>query len=114
MSRYWHAGDGPRLDVGPVAAALTFATGQQPIVLGKPAADFYHLAAADVRVAPEACVMVGDDVVTDVGGAQAVGMRGCLVRTGKFRPRDLDGTVKPDLILDSIADLPAALSANAR
>ena len=106
MSRYWHADDGPRLDVGPIATALTFATGQQPIVLGKPAADFFRLAACDLGVGPEQCAMVGDDIVADIGGAQATGMRGVLVRTGKFRPQDLDGTVTPDLILNSIADLP--------
>ena len=106
MSRYWHADDGPRLDVGPIAWALTYATGQQPLVLGKPAADFFRLAARDIGVEADQCAMVGDDLVTDIGGAQAVGMRGVLVRTGKFRPQDLDGTVKPDRILDSIADLP--------
>jgi len=110
MSRYWHADDGPRLDVGPIASALTFATGQPPIVLGKPAADFFRLAAGDLGIEPEQCVMIGDDIVTDIGGAQAVGMRGILVRTGKFRQKDLDGSVKPDLIFDSIADLPEELS----
>lgn len=29
--------------------------------------------------------MVGDDIVSDVGGAQSCGMAGVLVRTGKFR-----------------------------
>lgn len=105
MSRYWHADDGPRLDVGPIASALAFAVGQQPIVLGKPARAFFLMAAHDLAVEPAQCVMVGDDIVTDIGGAQAVGMRGLLVRTGKFRPADLDGEVKPDKIVDSIADL---------
>ena len=30
-------------------------------------------------------VMVGDDIVSDVGGAQACGIRGLQVRTGKYR-----------------------------
>lgn len=30
-------------------------------------------------------VMVGDDIVNDVGGAQACGLAGVLVRTGKYR-----------------------------
>ena len=30
-------------------------------------------------------VMVGDDIENDVGGAQKCGMRGVLVRTGKYR-----------------------------
>ena len=30
-------------------------------------------------------VMVGDDVLNDVGGAQRCGLMGILVRTGKYR-----------------------------
>ena len=30
-------------------------------------------------------VMIGDDIVSDVGGAQACGIRGIQVRTGKYR-----------------------------
>jgi len=29
--------------------------------------------------------MVGDDIVYDIGGAQACGIRGVQVRTGKYR-----------------------------
>jgi HAD superfamily hydrolase (TIGR01458 family) len=105
MTRYWHADDGPRLDVGPIASALSYATGQQPIVLGKPARDFFLLAARDMGMEPIQCAMVGDDIITDIGGAQAAGMLGVLVKTGKFRPGDLAGNVKPDAILSSIADL---------
>jgi HAD superfamily hydrolase (TIGR01458 family) len=105
MSRYWRANDGPRLDVGPIASAFAYATGQPPIVLGKPSADFFRLALRDLHVDPVQCVMVGDDIVTDIGGAQAAGMQTILVRTGKFRPQDLDGTIKPEVIIDSIADL---------
>ena len=55
-------------------------------------------------------VVVGDDVRTDVEGAQAAGARGVLVRTGKFRLADLDEQdVQPDRVLDSIADLPTCL-----
>jgi ribonucleotide monophosphatase NagD (HAD superfamily) len=50
--------------------------------------------------------MVGDDVRTDVEGAQRAGLAGVLVRTGKFSPTDLDADVAPDAVLGSIADLP--------
>jgi ribonucleotide monophosphatase NagD (HAD superfamily) len=50
--------------------------------------------------------MVGDDIHADIGGAMAAGLKGVLVRTGKFRPSDLAGEVKPDLVIDSIAALP--------
>ncbi|CAG0934778.1 4-nitrophenyl phosphatase [Thermoflexales bacterium] len=105
MTRYWYANDGPRLDVGPIASAFAYATGQPPIVLGKPITVFFRLAVQDLGLEPEHCTMVGDDIVTDIGGAQSAGMKTILVRTGKFRPEDLQGAVRPDEIINSIADL---------
>ena len=105
MSRYWRANDGPRLDVGPIASAFAYATGQPPIVLGKPTADFFRLATHDLSIDPAQCTMVGDDIVTDIGGAQSAGLRTILVRTGKFRPQDLESAIQPDAIIDSIAEL---------
>ena len=105
MSRYWRADDGPRLDVGPIASAFSYATGTSPIVLGKPSQDFFLLALRDLQVEPAQCTMVGDDIVTDIGGAQAAGLRTILVRTGKFRPQDLECAIKPDVIVDLIAHL---------
>ena len=29
--------------------------------------------------------MIGDDLINDIGGAQSCGMRGVLVRSGKYR-----------------------------
>ena len=50
--------------------------------------------------------MVGDDVVSDVGGAQAAGIRGVLVRSGKYTAADLSHpTVTPDLLVDNLAEL---------
>ena len=51
--------------------------------------------------------MIGDDIIGDVQGAQLAGLRGGLVRSGKYRPADLERGVAPDVILDSVADLPA-------
>jgi len=58
--------------------------------------------------------MVGDDVVSDVGGALASGLRGVLVRTGKFRDEDVRGQVHPDAGIDSIADLSGLLRVRPR
>ena len=58
-----------------------------------------------VRVA-----MVGDDLENDVLAAQAVGVSGVLVRTGKFREQTLAGASgTPDHVIGSIVDLPALL-----
>lgn len=106
MTRFWQAQDGIALDVAPFVAALEHASGRKAVVFGKPAARFFHAAAEQLAVAPEDILMVGDDIVTDVGAAQEAGLRGVLVKTGKFRPTDLAGVVKPDVVLDSVADLP--------
>jgi len=106
MTRYWRAEDGLRLDTGPMVSALSYASGREPLVLGKPATAFFDAALAKLAVAGEQTVMIGDDIIGDVQGAQRAGMRGVLVRTGKFRPADLERGVVPDGILDSIAELP--------
>ncbi|XP_042252835.1 phospholysine phosphohistidine inorganic pyrophosphate phosphatase-like [Thunnus maccoyii] len=49
-------------------------------------------------------VMIGDDLVNDVGGAQHCGMKGVQVRTGKYRPSDeRHPTVTADGTVDNLA-----------
>jgi phospholysine phosphohistidine inorganic pyrophosphate phosphatase len=112
MTRYWKDHDGISLDVAPFVALLEHATGRKPLVFGKPAAAFFEGAAAKLGVAKDKLgvakdeiVMIGDDIETDVGGAQRAGLKGVLVRTGKFRPSDLAGAVRPHAVLNSIASL---------
>ncbi len=109
-NRYWQGEEGLMLDSGPFAAALEHAAGKAAILAGKPSPAFYAAALASTGAAPAEAAMVGDDLESDVGGAQAVGMRGVLVRTGKFRDGDLDrSTVRPDAILPSLAELSTLL-----
>lgn len=98
------------MDVGPFTAALEFATDKSAIVVGKPAKEFFQTALDDMGVSAEEAVMVGDDIVSDVGGAQNCGIQGVLVRTGKYRPCDENHPkVKPDQIVDKLADVVAII-----
>ncbi|XP_037287930.2 phospholysine phosphohistidine inorganic pyrophosphate phosphatase [Rhipicephalus microplus] len=93
------------MDVGPFTAALEYATDRHAIVIGKPGEEFFRLALEDMKLRPEDVVMIGDDLVCDVGGAQSAGMRGVLVRTGKFRPEDENHpTIKPDAIVKNLLE----------
>ena len=57
--------------------------------------------------------MVGDDISSDVGGAQKCGLRGVLVRTGKFTPSNENHpVVKPDFIADNLSQAVEILSEN--
>lgn len=106
MTRYWRAEDGLRLDAGAFVRALEYAAGRTAVVLGKPDPTFYGTAVDALRVEADQVVMVGDDIHTDVEGAQRAGLTGVLVRSGKFSASDLTGGVSPDAVLDSVADLP--------
>lgn len=107
---YWRTDDGWQLDGGAYIAGLEEATGRRAVVCGKPAQAFFESALSTIGVEPHRAAMVGDDVVNDVLGAQAVGLQGVLVRTGKFRPRDLEAAPgTPDHVIDSIAGLPGLL-----
>lgn len=106
MTRYWRAADGLRLDVAPFVKALEHATGASAVVLGKPAPEFFEAGLALLCCSAAETVIVGDDIVGDVRGGQRAGLRGVLVRTGKFREADLGGEIRPDAVLPSLADLP--------
>ena len=105
-TRYWMADDGVSLDVAPFVAALEHASGRTAMVVGKPAAPFFQAAAAKLGLPAAEVLMIGDDVEADVRGAMAAGLSGALVRTGKFREADLAGTVRPDWVIGSVAELP--------
>ncbi len=106
MTRYWRAADGLRLDVAPFVKALEHASGAQAVVLGKPAPAFFGAGLARLGCEASQAVLIGDDIVGDVRGAQRAGLKGVLVRTGKFRESDLGGEIRPDAVLESIADFP--------
>jgi len=106
MTRYWLASDGISLDVAPFVAALEHATGRPALVFGKPAEPFFRAAAERLALPAGQVLMIGDDLETDIGGAQTAGLKGGLVKTGKFRPSDLEGSIRPYAVLDSIASLP--------
>ena len=56
---------------------------------------------------PQLTWMVGDDIESDIAGAQTMNMRTVLVRTGKFRPDEVEAArVRPDGIVSSIGALP--------
>jgi HAD superfamily hydrolase (TIGR01458 family) len=105
-NRYWRGEDGLMMDVGAFAAALEYASGRAATLVGKPSPEFYGAALGLLGTAPETTAVVGDDLDSDVAGARALGMRGILVRTGKFRSEDLEAAaLEPDAVLDSLADL---------
>jgi HAD superfamily hydrolase (TIGR01458 family) len=106
-NRYFRGNDGLCLDVGSIVAALEYASGCKALLIGKPAGEFFQMAARSLNLAQGNIAVIGDDLEADVGGGQEAGSIGILVRTGKFLPEQLKNSrVTPDVILDSFASLP--------
>lgn len=103
--RYYKEASGLMLDVGAYVKALEYACGIEAQVVGKPSPEFFKSALQEIGVAAHQAVMIGDDIVGDVGGAQRCGMRALQVRTGKFRPGDEHHPeVKADGYVDNLAE----------
>jgi len=87
-NRYFREAGGLSLDAGPFVAALEYASGAHAEITGKPAEAIYRTALDELGSTPAQSVMIGDDIESDIAGAQRAGLRAVLVRTGKFRPSD--------------------------
>jgi HAD superfamily hydrolase (TIGR01458 family) len=106
-NRYWKTEGEWVLDVGAFVAGFEYATGRQATLVGKPSRPMFEAAARSMGLALTDVAMVGDDLQADIAGAQALGIQGIMVRTGKFRGAELESSdIEPDLVVDSVASLP--------
>jgi HAD superfamily hydrolase (TIGR01458 family) len=105
--RFYQKGGELTLDAGPFVAALEYAAGVTATVVGKPSAEFYRLAVESMGVAPSPeVVMVGDDIWSDVDGAQRAGLTGWLVKTGKYRDGVIEKSgVEPGRVIESVGEV---------
>ncbi|XP_046509431.1 phospholysine phosphohistidine inorganic pyrophosphate phosphatase isoform X1 [Equus quagga] len=103
--RYYKETSGLMLDVGAYVKALEYACGIEAEVVGKPSPEYFKSALQEMGLEAHQAIMIGDDIVGDVGGAQRCGMRALQVRTGKFRPSDEHHPeVKADGYVDNLAE----------
>ncbi len=106
-NRWWQTKHGPLLDAGAFVAGLEYAADTDAIVLGKPSTAYFEAALQALDADASLTWMVGDDIESDIAGAQAHGMKTVLVRTGKFRPDVVEAArIRPDGIVSSVAQLP--------
>jgi HAD superfamily hydrolase (TIGR01458 family) len=112
-NRWWQTADGPRLDTGAFVAGLEYAADTEATVLGKPSSAYFAAALDELNAEPGITWMIGDDLEGDVVGAHKHGMKSILVRTGKFRPDEVERSqVQPNAIVSSIAQVPDWLERN--
>lgn len=100
MNRHFRDRDALSLDAGPFVRALEFAAATRAVLTGKPSREFFHSALDGLGCEPAEAVMIGDDAENDVAGAIRAGMRGILVKTGKYRTGDETAGAGGDCVAD--------------
>ena len=103
--KYFYDSTGKNLDTGAFVAMMEYATGKSSKVLGKPSESFFNILLQDLNLKPSDVLIIGDDISTDIVGANNIGSVGALVKTGKYNDQINLHVGNTDLVLDSVADL---------
>ena len=97
---------GPLPGAGSILALLTTASGQQPLVIGKPNRGMYEQAMARLNLTGNQTLMVGDRYDTDISGAIPLGLWTAGVLTGISTRAEFErANPPPDLIVLNLPDL---------
>ena len=103
---YWFSSEGMFLDCGAFVTLLESAAGKTANVMGKPSETFFKLALNSLQLSPREVIVVGDDITSDIVGAQTMEMRSILVKTGKFKSDQLEAPVaEPTWVLEDVSEL---------
>jgi glycerol-1-phosphatase len=102
---------GPEPATGAILAAVETAGGMPAVAAGKPEPISFEIA-CQVLTGCERIAVIGDNLTSDIAGAKHAGLDAILVLTGITGQADLaHAASQPDLVLDSMASVPAAISA---
>ncbi|WP_317930119.1 TIGR01458 family HAD-type hydrolase [Halioxenophilus sp. WMMB6] len=105
MNKYFKDEEGLKLDAGGFIRLVAWAADTPAVIMGKPSPDFFAQVVASTPCPAAECLMVGDDVDSDVLGAIAAGLQGCLVQTGKYQAGDEAKLPAPARLVASVAEL---------
>lgn len=95
---------------GSIVAAVRVASGQEPVVIGKPETPLLVQALHRMEIAAVDAVMIGDRLDTDILAGHRAGMLTVLVLTGVSTRDDVPtAPVPPDVILTDLTALTDAL-----
>ena len=91
---------------GPFIAFVQAATGQVPVIAGKPSPYLFDLCFDELKLDPNEIMGVGDRLETDILGAQRAGCRSGLVLSGVATLEEARAwSPQPDLIASDLAQL---------
>jgi len=106
-NRYFLDSEGePVIDTGSFVKMLADAANIPYKIFGKPSKEFFKQALNKLNLTSSDCIVVGDDFESDIQGANNVGIKSILVRTGKgVHYKGSTKKAKPFLIIDSFKSI---------
>lgn len=111
MNKFWKPEDELVLDAGSFIKAIEHATGNEAILIGKPSKLYFQSALKILGYKKDSdFLMLGDDIETDIKGAQNSGGIGILIYTGKTKYPPEDHTVKPDYEVRNLIEVTKLLN----
>jgi 4-nitrophenyl phosphatase len=107
--------DGLNAGAGSIVAAVAVASGRDPdLVVGKPEPRLFEAAAELCGLPADEAVVIGDNLITDIRAAQAVGARSILMLTGVISPEEYAALgpidIRPTAVAADAAELAAVLA----
>ena len=87
---------------------LSYAANVEPVFCGKPEKLFFHELCQRMQLQPEMCILIGDNLEADIGGAKGVSMRTILTLSGVTRLADtqqLSEEMRPDMIVQDLTEV---------
>lgn len=100
-------------DCGSMAAMISHATGIRPVFVGKPFPETARYILSRTHTPADRTAIVGDRLYTDILTAVNGGLIGIAVLSGEIGWQDIERSeFQPDYILESVADIHAALAAD--
>jgi len=106
-NRYYLDNNGePVIDTGSFVQMLASAANVTPRIFGKPSADYFSNALKKINLAANETIVIGDDLESDIQGANNAGIKGMLVKTGKgqfITPSEI--LIKPYKIINSFSSI---------
>jgi HAD superfamily hydrolase (TIGR01450 family) len=99
---------GLELGSGALTQMMAYAADTAPVFAGKPEAIFFEELCRRLQVRPQRCILIGDNLESDIAGARHFGMATVLTLTGVTRPQDVPAIpphLRPDGIVEDLTKL---------
>lgn len=97
---------------GSIGALLETSTSQKALVIGKPEAPMYEMALKQLGATASETIMIGDNLLTDIDGANRLGIPTVLTLSGVTHASEYEGSsIKATLVYAGLPELIAAWEA---